>query len=170
MLRLREATLADALRLQELSRTTFVETFAAFNSPEDLQSYLDERLSLEQIHIELQCPESKFALMASGSTLWAYAKINWGLAQTEDRGLRAVELERLYVLDSAKGQGLGGQLMEWATDQARRMNAQELWLGVWEHNLAARSFYARYHFSEVGHHVFRLGSDDQTDLILSKPL
>ncbi|MEY4969309.1 MAG: hypothetical protein RLZZ261_1080 [Bacteroidota bacterium] len=170
MLRLREATLVDALRLQELSRTTFVETFAASNSPEDLQAYLDDQLSLEQISTELKCPESKFALIASGSSLWAYAKINWGSAQSEARGPQAVELERLYVLGSAKGQGLGGQLMEWATDQARSMNAQELWLGVWEHNLAARSFYARYHFSEVGHHVFRLGSDDQTDLILSKPL
>jgi GNAT superfamily N-acetyltransferase len=108
--------------------------------------------------------------MASDNALWAYAKINWGSAQTEDRGPQAVELERLYVLDSAKGQGLGGQLMEWASEQARSMSAQELWLGVWEHNLAARSFYARYHFSEVGSHVFRLGSDDQTDLILSKPL
>ena len=166
---LREATVADTAQLHELSRRTFIESFAASNTPEDIGHYLEERLSLDQLGFELNCLTSKFAVIEEEGLLCAFAKINWGLAQTEDRQ-HSVELQRLYVAKNAQGKGFGKLLMEWALDQARSKAAKELWLGVWEHNHTARRFYDRYQFTEVGSHVFRLGSDDQTDLILAKPL
>lgn len=169
-IKLRTATVDDAVQLQVFSRRTFAETFAESNSPEDLETYLEERLSFEQISAELCNPESIFILAESAGELLAFAKVNWGTAQTVARGAHSFELERLYVVKHAKGKGLGSILMEWALNQARANGAEELWLGVWEHNLEAREFYARHGFSEVGSHIFTLGSDAQTDLILAKPL
>ena len=62
--------------------------------------------------------------------------------------------------------GLGAQLLEWALGWARARSASELWLGVWERNERALEFLAKFGFESVGSHVFMLGSDAQTDLIL----
>jgi GNAT superfamily N-acetyltransferase len=167
---LRRVTEADVVRLQQLSRRTFSETFEESNSPEDLRAYLEDRLSLEKLILELRSTESRFMVAESASTPVGYAKLNWGGAQTEPRGAASVELERLYVVRDFKGRGVGSLLMDWSVREARSMGAQELWLGVWEHNHDARAFYARYGFEQVGSHVFRLGGDDQTDLILAKSL
>ena len=41
-----------------------------------------------------------------------------------------------------------------------------MWFDVWEHNLRARAFYERRGFRPVGTETFRLGSDDQLDLLM----
>jgi len=48
--------------------------------------------------------------------------------------------------------------------------ADVAWLGVWEQNPRAISFYAKNGFAVVGEHVFVLGKDPQRDLVLAKRL
>ncbi|MFZ9777993.1 MAG: GNAT family N-acetyltransferase, partial [Schleiferiaceae bacterium] len=62
-----------------------------------MRAYLQDRLSLQKLTLELQSTESKFVFAESASTPVGYAKLNWGNAQTEARGAASVELERLYV-------------------------------------------------------------------------
>ena len=45
-----------------------------------------------------------------------------------------------------------------------------LWLGVWEHNPKAIRFYERMGFELFGAHVFLLGNDMQTDVLMKKKL
>jgi ribosomal protein S18 acetylase RimI-like enzyme len=45
-----------------------------------------------------------------------------------------------------------------------------IWLGVWEHNEHAISFYKKFGFEQFGDHIFMLGNDAQTDLLLKKNL
>jgi ribosomal protein S18 acetylase RimI-like enzyme len=42
-----------------------------------------------------------------------------------------------------------------------------LWLGVWEHNPRAITFYRKFGLEVVGTHAFMLGLDRQRDLIMS---
>ena len=79
-----------------------------------------------------------------------------------------VELQRLYVDRTAMGRGVGAALMRATLDAARSAGYRTLWLGVWERNARAISFYERWQFETVGDHVFRLGSDHQTDLIMAR--
>jgi ribosomal protein S18 acetylase RimI-like enzyme len=59
----------------------------------------------------------------------------------------------------------------WASlTAARSAGHRTLWLGVWERNVRAISFYERWQFKAVGDHEFRLGSDYQTDLIMARPV
>ncbi len=55
-------------------------------------------------------------------------------------------------------------------DWAKKEGHESLWLGVWEHNLRARAFYERWGFRPVGTEIFRLGSDDQIDLLMEMRL
>jgi ribosomal protein S18 acetylase RimI-like enzyme len=41
-----------------------------------------------------------------------------------------------------------------------------IWLGVWEENQKAIRFYKKNGFVEFGKHIFRLGDDDQTDIMM----
>ena len=45
-----------------------------------------------------------------------------------------------------------------------------MWLGVWERNWRAQAFYRKWEFTVVGDHVFLLGSDAQTDLLMERRL
>jgi ribosomal protein S18 acetylase RimI-like enzyme len=41
---------------------------------------------------------------------------------------------------------------------------------VWEHNERALEFYRKWGFEKYGQHVFMLGNDAQTDLLMKKEL
>ncbi len=56
--------------------------------------------------------------------------------------------------------------MRFGIDWAREAGHQTMWLGVWEHNHRARAFYERWGFIPVGTETFRLGSDEQIDLLM----
>ncbi len=85
-------------------------------------------------------------------------------------GPKPLELVRLYVLPESIGHGIGARLMQECLDTAASRGFETLWLGVWEHNPRAIRFYQKWEFEEVGSHLFQLGSDAQTDLILQKTL
>jgi ribosomal protein S18 acetylase RimI-like enzyme len=54
--------------------------------------------------------------------------------------------------------------------KAEEGNADHVWLGVWERNPRAIAFYKKLGFSEVGDHVFVLGTDPQRDIIMIREL
>lgn len=41
-------------------------------------------------------------------------------------------------------------------------------LGVWEHNHRALRFYEKNGFIAFGTHIFQLGNDQQTDILMKK--
>ena len=60
--------------------------------------------------------------------------------------------------------------MQAARTAAQELGGHRMWLGVWERNARALAFYRKAGFVEVGNHVFMVGSDPQTDLVLVSPL
>jgi diamine N-acetyltransferase len=52
--------------------------------------------------------------------------------------------------------------------EARRGGHDVVWLGVWERNLAAQRFYARWGFTRRGESSFHLGDEVQTDRIMAR--
>jgi len=53
---------------------------------------------------------------------------------------------------------------------ARQRRADFLWLGVWEKNSKAIKFYQRDGFEEFDKHIFKLGNDEQTDIMMKLKL
>jgi ribosomal protein S18 acetylase RimI-like enzyme len=49
---------------------------------------------------------------------------------------------------------------------AKRKRVNILWLGVWEKNPRAINFYKKNGFEEFDKHIFRLGNDEQTDIMM----
>jgi len=160
----------DILALQQISAATFTETFAGVNTAENMQQYLSENLSAERLSAELHNPESHFFFAKDGADIIGYLKLNRGNAQTDLKDPRAVEIERIYVLQAYHGKKAGQLLFEKALEFAKSVQAEYVWLGVWEENKKAIAFYRKNGFTEAGTHIFRLGDDEQTDLIMKKLL
>jgi len=168
--RIRPADAGDIKPLAELAARTFKDAFAKDNDPEDVQSYIDQSFSPERLRAELANADNLFllAFLAEADFPVGYAKLRSGTLDPSVRGPDPVELERLYVDQGAIGSGIGAALMRAVLDAARRGGHKTLWLGVWERNARAIAFYQRWGFEVVGDHAFRLGSDEQTDLIMHR--
>ncbi|MCP4201356.1 MAG: GNAT family N-acetyltransferase [bacterium] len=167
-LHVRPALAGDLVALSSLAKSTFRDTFQSQNTPEDMESYLARSFSPAQIRTELDDPANIF-LLAFGEPAdkpIGYAKVRSGEPKPSVRGLLSVELERLYVDREVLGRGVGAALMKECLAVAARRGNQTVWLGVWEHNPRAISFYERWGFEVVGTHTFLLGSDPQVDLIM----
>ena len=56
------------------------------------------------------------------------------------------------------------------TPAARKRISDSVWLTVWEGADWAQAFYLEYGFKQVGTCTFLLGSDPQTDFVMSKEM
>jgi len=167
---LRKAVSADLQTLQQIGKETFYETFSKHNSEAEMQKYLAESFASEKILKELNTPESQFFIAWEDESPVGYLKVNSGKAQTELQDGTAIEIERIYVKSSHQGKKVGQLLFDKALEIARQQNKNYIWLGVWEENKKAVNFYTKNGFTEFDKHIFRLGNDEQTDLMMKKVL
>lgn len=167
---IKKATLTDIDQLQKIGRQTFFETFSSGNTEENMTKYLEEGFSVEKLTTELTEQNSEFYLASLDHHVIGYLKLNFGQTQTEIKDDKAVEIERIYVLKEFHGKKVGQLLYEKAIQIAHQINADYVWLGVWEENPRAISFYKKNGFVEFDKHIFKLGDDEQTDIMMKLKL
>ena len=167
---IRRATRADANLLAELGARTFKETFAADNTVEDMSAYVASHFYVEQQTAELDHPSSTFFIAEVDGVPAGYAKLHAGEPPDGIEDTNSIELVRLYAAQEWHGRGVGQELMRECLDEARKLGYQTIWLGVWERNARAQSFYKKWDFRSVGEHVFQLGSDPQRDILMERPI
>lgn len=167
---IRKITAADIDALHSISVQTFYETFSAMNSEENMTKYLETNLSKNRLQDELNDDKAAFYFAEVDGNVVGYLKLNSGQSQTELIDQNGLEIERIYVLKELLGKKIGQQLYEKAIDIARGKNAEFVWLGVWEENERAISFYKKHGFAPFDKHVFNLGDDEQTDIMMKLEL
>ena len=167
-MRITSLTINDVSTLRVIARDTFTETFSEANKAEDMDRYLAENFSEDQLTRELSNPNSFFYAAEVNGHIVGYLKLNTAHAQTEPQAADALEIERIYVLGSYHGGGVGQALYHHAMSVAEDRKASYVWLGVWEHNHRALRFYEKNGFIAFGTHIFQLGNDQQTDILMKK--
>ena len=156
--------------LQQIGRQTFEETFAESNSAENMSIYLEEAYSNEKLSAELNDPNSFFYFAMLDEKVIGYLKLNMGGSQTELKDNDALEIERIYVLKDYHGKKVGQLLFDKAITIAKEQQVAYVWLGVWEENKRALQFYSKNGFVEFDQHVFVLGDEAQTDIMMKLQL
>ncbi len=165
-----KVTLNEIEKLQKIGRQTFLETFSESNSEENMKSYLEEGFSREKLTTELNDKNSEFYFAKIENEVIGYLKLNFGESQTELKDNKSLEIERIYVPKEFHGKSVGQILYDKAIQVAKQKNAEYVWLGVWEENPRAISFYKKNGFVEFDKHIFRLGDDEQTDIMMKLKL
>jgi len=156
--------------LQSIAKSTFIATYRAFNTPENMRLYLEKHFSEKAIISQLNNPEVQFYLIEQDETTIGYIKLNKGNSQTESDYPNTLEIERIYVLSEFHGNGFGKLLLEKAIEVAKQDQLANVWLGVWDQNPKAIAFYERNGFSTFGVHEFLLGDDLQRDYMMKLDL
>lgn len=169
-IQIKRCSAADVDALQKIGRQTFEETFAASNTEANMQQYLKDGFSREKLLAEINDPGAEFYFAVIDQEVIGYLKINSGDSQTELKDNKALEIERIYVLAQYHGLKVGQLLYEKAMQIAIDKGAAYVWLGVWEENPRAISFYRKNGFTEFDKHVFKLGDDEQIDIMMKKEL
>jgi ribosomal protein S18 acetylase RimI-like enzyme len=169
-LRIRRAILADARLIASLGAETFVTSFGAQNTPENLAKHLANAFGEEIQKRELTDPVVTYLIAEQHGRTAGYAQVREGDAPSCVAGASPVEVRRFYVLPAFHGTGIAQALMNACADEARRRGGRTLWLGVWDQNPRAIRFYTKWGFEDVGGQTFMLGDDPQQDRVLARSL
>jgi len=167
---IKKVTSSEIIELQEIGKKTFLETFSSDNSQENMDKYLKEKFSSEKLEEELNNEKSEFYFACYQNSVIGYLKINFGDSQTELKSKKTIEIERIYILKAFHGKKIGRILYQKALDIAKEKKAEYLWLGVWGKNYRAISFYKKNGFIPFDKHIFTLGNDKQTDIMMKVKL
>ncbi|WP_410006732.1 N-acetyltransferase family protein [Aequorivita nionensis] len=165
-MKIRKVNIKDIEKLKEIGKLTFAETFSSENSEDNMREYLENGFSTEKLTTELTDQNAEFYFAELDGKTIGYLKINVGQSQTEIKDKNALEIERIYVLKEFHGKKVGQILYDKAIELAKEKNVDYVWLGVWEQNLRAIRFYEKNGFVAFDKHVFKLGNDEQTDIMM----
>jgi len=151
LIALRPAGSGDALLLATLGAQVFLETYAPRGLTASLAREVQEHFAASVLARELASPDKRFTLAErEGHAV--------GFVQTCVRRPCPVaapqpatlELQRLYVLRSAIGQGVGKALLRHAEQAAANAGQRSLWLSAWVGNAHALQFYALQGYADAG--------------------
>lgn len=165
---IREATVADARLIAHISHQTFYDTFAAYNSPQNMDKFLNQQFTMGKLIMEVGAKQNTFLLAYEDDEIAGYVKLRDERVPASLGSASALEIARLYALKNKIGKGVGGQLMQSSINVAKQKNKAWLWLGVWEKNQRAIDFYTKWGFEKFDETDFLLGDDVQRDWLMKK--
>lgn len=161
-----KVTPQDISQLQKIGKDTFYESFSEMNDAADMEEYLREGFSIKKITAEVNDNNTLIYFAKIEGQVIGYLKLNFGASQTEFQDENAMEIQRIYVSKDFQGKNIGQLLYEKAIEVAKQKHVGYVWLGVWEKNPRAIKFYERNGFEAFDKHLFRLGKDIQTDILM----
>ncbi len=162
---------ADGATLARVAVRTFADAFSADNSSEAMAVYMAQAFGSEQQTNELTDPAIITILTELDEELIAYAQLRTAEPPPACvTGPAPIELWRFYLDRRWHGKGLAQELFAEVLNSAKEAKGETLWLGVWERNGRAQSFYRKCGFKDVGDHEFLLGNARQRDRIMSLSL
>ena len=167
---LRPALISDAKELAQLQERTFRDAFEEANNPEDMALHCAKSYGEAIQRQEILNPQITTLICTEDDVQIGFVQLRQGEIPAYLNTQQALEIQRFYVDKPWHGKGVAQDLMAQSIEFAKKLGADQIWLGVWEKNPRAISFYSKFGFIEVGEHIFTVGADAQRDLIFSKRL
>jgi diamine N-acetyltransferase len=167
---IRKAQSRDAERLSEIAEATFRAAFDAMNTAEQMNLHCARNYGEQIQAAEISNPARITLLCEEQGKLAGYAQLRWDGAPSCIAALRPGQIQRLYVDAEWHGKGMAQEIMNACIDEMKQRGSDAVWLGVWERNARAISFYRKFGFAEVGEQVFALGGDAQRDIVMVRRL
>ena len=96
----RAATSEDAELIADVSRQTFFETFAAQNTAENMEKFMQRQFSKDQLMAELADRANIFFLAYENKELAGYLKLRDGKNPEQLLNASAIEIVRIYSVTS----------------------------------------------------------------------
>jgi diamine N-acetyltransferase len=163
---IRLGELKDAADLSKLAEKLFVQTYTGMIPANELKSYVTEAFSYPQQLAELENINITSLLVEHAGGLVGYAQVCKNAIPVESASSVVRELSRIYIDQPCHGMGIGKLLLTKVMDVLKSQSCDQIWLGVWEKNLQAISFYKKHRFSVAGTQEFSIGNKVYNDLVM----
>jgi ribosomal protein S18 acetylase RimI-like enzyme len=167
---IRRAHSGDARKLSEVAEATFRATFDAMNTIEHMELHCRRNYGEQIQAAEISNPEIVTLLGEHEGNLIGYAQLRWGEFPDCVSATRPGEIQRLYIIEDWHGKGVAQKLMNACIEEVKQRGSAAVWLGVWECNPRAISFYKKFGFVAAGEHTFPLGGDPQRDIVMVRAI
>ncbi|MCU0442000.1 MAG: GNAT family N-acetyltransferase [Bacteroidia bacterium] len=169
LLHVKKANVNDVALLATLGAQTFYDTFHMHHTKADMDMYLQQAYNEAYIAENLANPMVYYAIAYQGEEAVGYTKLKLASSHPMLSG-KQVELEKIYVLQTALGSGAGKILMDHIIEIAKQQQCTWMFLGVWEENKRAVAFYQKYGFELFTTRTFQLGTNLCDDFLMKKAL
>ncbi|MBR7800519.1 GNAT family N-acetyltransferase [Undibacterium fentianense] len=166
----RRACLVDAAALAALAEQTFVDTYSEQNDPEQIRTHCAKNFGIAQQSAEICDPKYAVILAFIGEALVGFAQVVKNPPPDSIAAERAVALYRYYVSKAWHGKGIAQALLLEVEAAAREFGANQIWLGMWEHNARALAYYQKVGFQHVGWMDYQFGDIVERDYVLLKSI
>lgn len=163
---IRQATYADLCEIQKLAKESFEVTYRETIAPHLLAPYIEKNFSTEQLKSELADDNNTFLVSCDGAQIIGYLKLRDGENPDSMANKNPLEIERIYADPTRKRQGIGSTLIGAAVAEAKAKDRDSLWLGVFQKNTSAVSFYQAKGFEIAGTTIFVMDGEEQDDYIM----
>jgi diamine N-acetyltransferase len=174
-IRIRKASINDTDLIVKLGIQTQSETFLKDNKPDVFEAYINETFNKEIIEKELSDENSTYYITEKEDITHrvlrtiGYMKIRRNnVKENKLAGENSIELQRIYIVKSEKGNGYGKIQLEFCENIAKTEGFDIIWLGVWEKNHFAIEFYKRNGYEMFSSHAFMFGGEVQNDFMMRK--
>jgi len=163
---IKPAGLPEAELIADIARKTFMETYGEMNTPENMEAYLNSQFSDEKLVEELQHPRTRFFLAYLNGIPVAFTKVRDDRKAKKLEEIKALEIQRIYVLQEYQGFSMGKAMLDMIKELARKDGYQTIWLQVWQKNNKAIRFYQKAGFTVFETAKFLLGNSSQQDFLM----
>ncbi|MBK8846847.1 MAG: GNAT family N-acetyltransferase [Bacteroidetes bacterium] len=160
------ATKDHAALLCKIGAQFFYDAYKDVKSETDLQEYIADAFLLVKVEAEFDNPMLFFAIGYVNKIPVAYIKLRSDRTHPNLEGIANLEIERIYVDRQYWRYKFGGAMMNYAIEYARQNKFDCLWLGVWQENNRAISFYKNAGFEIFGTKKFYVGSEENNDFVM----
>jgi diamine N-acetyltransferase len=136
-----------------------------YHTEDDMQLYLKKAYSIEAIEANLNNPNIAYFIATEEAQAIGYTKLLLHVEHTKLSG-EVIELEKIYVKKTYLDKKVGKALMDHAINYAKRNKYNTLFLGVWQENTRAVSFYHKFNFEVFDTRSFQLGQTICDDFMM----
>ncbi|MBC5772467.1 GNAT family N-acetyltransferase [Pontibacter sp. KCTC 32443] len=112
--------------------------------------YIERSFSDAALKGELEDPNAAFFLIHADDELVGFLKLNVNKELEGYTSEGALELERIYLVKSASGHGIGKQVLDFTNQFARERNKRVVWLKAMDSSHDAIRFYERNGYTQCG--------------------
>ena len=132
--------------LHQISRDAYSLNFGHHWQEGGLEEYVEEVYGEEALAADLADPTIRYYVAFRDKEPLAFMKLNLLSNLPDADPEKGIELDKLYVLPSCKGSGIGRLLLDRAFRIANRLGKEVFWLGVIDTNTEAIAFYEKAGF------------------------
>ncbi len=148
-IRIRSALPEDCSLLSQLGKKAYRQHFTYLWTPEGLEAFFDFAYTPEYFRAVLQDDNAIIWLLEHESQAVGYL-MYYRRKRLPGQETAGGYVNRIYLLESCLGKGLGGQLLNRAFEQAQRDRCPYIWLESMQSSAESIRFYQKFGFEICG--------------------